>query len=463
MASQTSTASLRLAEFIVKSRWEDVPLAAVDAAKRAVLDTIGVMLAGVGEPAAQIVRRLAEVEGGTPLCSVLGTPLRTGAIWAALANGVAAHALDFDDTNFTMMGHPSAPVLAAALAAGEAAMVDGRRLLLAFLIGFETEVAFGEALNPAHYERGWHATGTLGTLGAVAAAARLLDLDVPATTAALGVAASQASGLKENFGTMTKPFHAGHAARSGVLSALLAREGFTSSHAAVDGVQGLLALYGGGDAGAPANATPSITLDHLGSPWQILRTGIAVKPYPCCALTHSAIDALLELRATHRIEPAEVRAVEVAVAPVVPTVLIHPDPSTELEAKFSMQYCAAAALATGRIAIDTFEPATLADPEIRKLMVRARMVVDPAVGGSRDTQAWSRVRVTLADGRVLGTPPRGARGHPDAPLSDDALARKFSDCAARALPPDRIASVTEMLRTLDGCPDLRSLTALLRG
>jgi 2-methylcitrate dehydratase PrpD len=455
VTTETSTASLRFAEFIVKSRWEDVVGAAVDRAKRAVLDTIGVTLAGSVEPAAEIVRRVAEVEAGTPLCSVLGTPLRTGAVWAALANGVAAHAHDFDDTNFAMMGHPSAPVLAAALAAGEAAMVDGPGLLHAFLLGFEVEVALGEAINPEHYERGWHATGTFGTFGATAAAARLLDLDVPATATALGLAASQASGLKENFGTMTKPFHAGHAARSGVLAALLARQGFTSSRAALDGAQGFLAVYGTGP-------SASIAFDRLGSPWQILRTGIAVKPYPCCALTHSAIDALLELRAAHRLDPAAVREVEVAVAPVVPTVLIHPDPSTELEAKFSMQYCAAAALAKGTVAIDTFEPAALTDPEIRTLMGRTRMIVDPAVGESKATSAWSRVRVTLADGRVVAMPPRGARGHPDAPLSDEALGRKFSDCAGRVLPPDRIATVAELLWTLDGCPDLRSLTALLR-
>jgi 2-methylcitrate dehydratase PrpD len=455
VTAETSTASPRLAEFVVKSRWEDVPAAAVDAAKRAVLDTVGVMLAGAVEPPAQIVRRLAEIEGGTPLCSVLGTPLRTSAVWAALANGVAAHAHDFDDTNFTMMGHPSAPVLSAALAAGEAATVDGPRLLHAFLVGFEVEVALGEALNPAHYERGWHATGTLGTLGAAAAAARLLGLDVTATAAAFGLAASQASGLKENFGTMTKPFHAGHAARSGLLAALLAREGFTASQAAVDGPQGFLALYG---AGAPA----PIGVDRLGSPWQILRTGVAVKPYPCCALTHSAIEALLDLRATNEFAATEIRDVEVFVTPVVPSVLIHPDPITGLEGKFSMQYCAAAALATGRVGIDTFEAAAIADPDVRRLMARVRMVVDPSVGGSRETHAWSRVSVRLADGRVLATPARGARGHPDAPLPDEALARKFSDCAARVLPPERVASVAEMLRTLDGCPDLRTVTALLR-
>jgi len=235
-----------LAEFVVKSRWEECPAEAGEAARRAILDCLGVMLAGSIEPPARIVQAVAEAEGGAPLCTVIGTRRRTGGVWAALANGTAAHALDYDDTNFTMLGHPSAPVLAAALAAGELALADGRAVVHAFLLGFEVETTLAEVLNPAHYERGWHATCTLGTMGAAAAAARLLGLDAGQTRTALAVAASQASGLKENFGTMTKPFHAGHAARSGVLAALLAREGWTASDHAIEGPQGFLHVLGAG-------------------------------------------------------------------------------------------------------------------------------------------------------------------------------------------------------------------------
>src|SRR5262249_39877566 len=220
-------ATAHLAEFVTKSRWEDCPAEAVEAARRAVVACLGVMLAARGEPAARIVPEVARAEAGSPLATVVGTSLRTGAVWAALANGTAAHALDFDDTNFAMMGHPSAPVLAAALAAGELALADGRALVPAFLPGFEVETTMAPGVNPPHYEKGFHATGTLGTMGAAAAASRLLGLDAEQTRASLSLAASQASGLKENFGTMTKPFHAGHAARSGVLAALLARDGFT--------------------------------------------------------------------------------------------------------------------------------------------------------------------------------------------------------------------------------------------
>src|SRR5213592_834107 len=233
-----------IAEFIVKSRWEDCPVAAVDAARRAILDCVGVMLAGSAEPAARIVQQIAESEGGAPLATIVGTRRRTGAVWAALANGTAAHALDFDDTNFAMLGHPSAPVLAAGLAAGELALADGQALVHAFLLGFEVETTLAAVINPEHYDHGWHATCTLGTLGAAAAAARLLGLDTAQIRTALAVAASQSSGLKENFGTMTKPFHAGHAARSGVLAALLAREGWTASERAIEGPQGFLHVLG---------------------------------------------------------------------------------------------------------------------------------------------------------------------------------------------------------------------------
>ena len=181
----------RLAEFVAKSRWEDAPAEAVEAARRAILDCLGVMLAGSAEPPARIVQRVAEAEGGAPLCTIVGAGRRTGAVWAALCNGTAAHALDFDDTNFAMMGHPSAPVLAAALAAGELALADGQAVVHAFLLGFEVETALAEVINPPHYEHGWHATCTLGTLGAATAAARLLGLDAGQIGAALAVAASQ--------------------------------------------------------------------------------------------------------------------------------------------------------------------------------------------------------------------------------------------------------------------------------
>ncbi len=447
-------ATTAMAEFIVKSRWEECPEAAVEAARRAILDCLGVMLAGSADPPARIVQAVARAEGGAPLATVVGTGERTGAVWAALANGTAAHALDFDDTNFAMLGHPSAPVLAAALAAGELALADGRAVVHAFLLGFEVETTLAQTVNPEHYAHGWHATCTLGTLGAAAAAARLLGLDAGQTRMALATGASQSSGLKENFGTMTKPFHAGHAARSGVLAALLAREGWTASEQAIEGPQGWIKVLGAGAARLEA-------LDTLGAPWKILTTGVAVKPYPSCACTHSIIDGALELRRVHGVAPAQVAEITVGVNDLVPRILIHHDPRTGLEAKFSAEFSVAAALCEERVGIATFQDDRTRHPGIRDLMKRVRVVVDPEIPGDLERHMWTKVTLRLTDGRTLSIGPREVPGHPSNPLTLEALRDKFTGCASVVLPADRAGSVREMVETLDACPDLRSLTAIL--
>jgi 2-methylcitrate dehydratase PrpD len=449
------TASRRLAEFTVATRLADCPPEALAAVRRAALDTIGVTLAGAGEPVARIVRLVVRAEGTVPLCTVVGTRLRTGAAAAALANGAAGHAHDFDDTNFSLMGHPSVPLLATALAAAEAEGADGAAVARAYIAGFEVAAALGGILNPVHYERGWHATSSIGTLACAAAAAAILGLEVEAIERALGIAASLASGLKENFGSMTKPFHAGHAARNGVWAAALAREGLTASAHALDGPQGYLAAFGGAESLTPA-------LEGLGRRWHLLESGIAVKPYPSCALTHSAIDALLELRARHQLDPDQISQVEVGVTRVVPTVLIHPRPVTALERKFSMEFCAAAALVDGAVTLETFDEGS-PRPAVEKLMSRVAMAVDPALPADRAGHAWTSVSLHLADGRVLTSAPRGARGHPDQPLSDEALRAKFLACAVRALPRGEAEGVAEQIGAFEAIPDIRALTARLVG
>jgi 2-methylcitrate dehydratase PrpD len=450
------TAIARISEFVVKTTLDECPPEALVQVRRAALDTIGVMLAGAGEPAARFVREVARSEGGTPLCTVIGTRLRTSSTWAALANGTAGHAHDFDDTSFALMGHPSVPLLATLLACGEAEMADGSALALGYVIGFEVDAGLGAALNPAHYERGWHATSTIGTIGCAAAAARVLNLDLAQTRQALGLAASHAAGLKENFGSMTKPYHAGQAARSGVLAALLAREGFTASETALDGRQGYTVAFA---AGSPLDAA----LEGLGRRWHLLESGIAVKPYPSCALTHAAIDALIEMRREQALHPEQIDHVEVGVNRVTPTVLIHPVPGTALERKFSMQYCAAAALAQGRVDFASFEDGAIRDPAVRSLMERVTMVVDPSVPDGLTEHAWTRVTVRLRDGRTLVSPPRGAQGHPDRPLSPAALRQKFLGCATTVLPRGEAEAVAEQLDHLEEIPDLRALTSRLVG
>ncbi|MEX2146323.1 MAG: MmgE/PrpD family protein [Candidatus Rokuibacteriota bacterium] len=446
------TATTHLAEFALKLTLTDVPDAVLAQVRRAALDSIGCMLAGATEPVAAITRAVARAEGGAPLCTVLGTALRTAPTWAALANGAAGHAHDFDDTNFALMGHPSVPLLATALACGEAEMADGATVALAYVAGFEIDAALGATLNPEHYTRGWHATTSIGTLGCAAAAARILGLDAGQTRHALGIAASLASGLKENFGSMTKPYHAGHAARNGVLAAQLAREGLTASDSALDGRQGYAAAFSG--ATLPASA-----FDGLGRRWEIVHSGIAVKPYPSCALTHAAIDALVELREAHRLTAAHIAEVEVGVNRVVPDVLRHDRPRSPLERKFSMQFCAAAALARGAVGLADFEDRPV-DPDVQHVMECVRMVVDPALPDGLEQHAWSRVRVRLTDGRTLESPARGASGHADHPLTDAQLRTKFLTCAA-GLPREVAEGVVEQLAHFEEIPDIRALTSRL--
>jgi 2-methylcitrate dehydratase PrpD len=450
-----NTASARLADFVLSGSLDRVPDAARARVRRAALDTIGVTLAGASEAVASITRTVARVEGGVPLCTVIGSSLRTSSTWAALCNGAAGHAHDFDDTNFALLGHPSVPLLSTALACGEAEMLSGADVLLAYLIGFEVSAALGTALNPGHYTRGWHATATIGTIGCAAAAARLTGLDLDRTIHALGIAASLASGLKENFGSMTKPYHAGHAALNAVTATALARAGMTASPTALEGTQGFAAAFSG------EKLSPG-AFDQLGREWQILKTGIAVKPYPSCALTHSAIDALIELRVKHGIAADQVDDVEVGVHHVVPEVLRHPVPTNALERKFSMPYCAAAALGRGAVGIEDFHDGPVRDPGVAALVPRVRMVVDPSLPDEREEHhAWSRVTVRLRDGRTLAEAPRGASGHPGAPLTDAQLRDKFLGCAAGVLGASEAEAVAGQIAELDAVPDIRALTARL--
>ena len=421
----------------------------------AVLDTVGVALAGASEPASLIVSTVVSAEGGDA-CAVFGTVGRASMSGAALANGTAAHALDYDDMCFVSLAHPSAPLVPAVLAAGESEGLAGRDVLDAYVVGFEIEARLGALMNPRHYQRGWHCTSTLGTIGAAAAVSRLLRLDARAAGHALAIAASQASGLKENFGTMVKPLHAGLAARNGVLAALLARGGMTASELALDGPQGFLhAMDAEGTALADAIA-------DLGSRWEILDTGITVKLYPSCAGTHPTLDAILHLRRRDGFLADDVERIEVDVDSIVPTILIYDRPTTGLEGKFSLPFCAAAAVAFGRVGTDTFEAATLTDPRVATLMPRVSMRVDTALDRGAPALTHARVHITLRDGRVLTQEARGARGYPENPASDTELDEKFMACARRALPEDGARRALGLLRSIDTLPDVRPLTAALQ-
>lgn len=410
----------------------------------AVIDTVGVALAGSKEPVAEIVRRTFETGSSGP-CRVWPDGSAEASI-AALCNGTAAHALDYDDMCFVSLAHPSAPLVPAVIAAGELTGASGRAVLDAYVVGFEVQARLGQLMNPRHYQRGWHCTSTLGTMSAAAGASRVLGLDAATTAHALAIAASSASGLKENFGTMVKPLHAGLAARDGMTAALLARSGLTGSDKALDGSQGFLHAFDS------ERADLRGAVSDLGSRWEILETGVTVKLYPSCAGTHPTLDALLDLRTEYRFDANSVAAVDVDVDPIVPTILIYDRPATPLEGKFSLPFCAAAAIVLGRVGIDTFDEAYLRDPRIATVMPRVTMRVDEQIGAGKPALTEARVHVRLTDGRVLSRDAHGARGYPSNPASSLELDAKFLACAGRVMSNEQARLLLGRLQRLEREP-----------
>ena len=439
-----------LAEFVVNGA---PPATARQRAAAAVADTAGVILAGVAEPAARIAQAMVAEESRGE-CRVLGTSRTAGPGGAALANGVAAHALDYDDMCFVSLAHPSCALVPAGLAAAETVRAPGGVLLDAYVIGFELECRLGVVMNPRHYhERGWHCTSTIGTLGAAAAAARVLGLNIDQTRHALGIAASAASGLKENMGSMVKPLHAGIAARNGLMAAQLASRGFTASADALDGPQGYLA----------AMDSQHRTLDQaaadLGVRWEIVETGITVKLYPSCAATHPPLDALLDLQREARFTDDQIESIAIDVDSMTPRLLLYDRPTTGLQAKFSMPFCAAAAMVHGHPGVETFEQNVIEDRQVQALMPRVQMRANAAFDAFTPLSR-ADVTVVLRDGRRLARSADGARGYPGR-LSTHELSAKFASCARRALTPAIAAAAWNSLQEVKEMLDVRQLTALL--
>lgn len=444
-----------IAERIAAIRYAELPAEAVHWAKMAVLDTVGVTLAGAREECAHIVERLlaspSEHAGGG--CLIFGSDRRAGPLDAALINGTAAHALDFDDVSNSLGGHPSAPILPALFALGEILDCTGRDLITAYVAGFETETRLGRGVHHHHYEKGWHPTATLGVFGAAAACCHLYSLAPAKTAQALAIAASLASGIKANFGTMTKPLHVGHTARNGLFAAMLAKEGFTANPAALEHKQGFLEVFNGA-----GTYDADKILKDWGQPYDIVRPGLAVKQHPCCGSTHPAIDAMLLLRREHEIMPAKVARIASWTHPRRLAHTDRPDPQSGLDAKFSVQYCLARALLQGRIVLDDFEGDAFRDPQTRALMSRIHATPYPADGEAPGAE----VRITFDDGRTIARRVGAALGRgPDDPLPVDALTAKFADCAARALPSAQVERLARLLLQLEEATSLRTIVGAI--
>jgi 2-methylcitrate dehydratase PrpD len=448
-----------LAERIAAVCYDDLPAEAVHWAKVAILDTVGVTLAGAGEPCAAIVSGVLGSSGGE--CLIFGTGRRASPLDAALVNGTAAHALDFDDVSNSLGGHPSAPLVPALFALGETLDVGGRDFLAAYVAGFETETRIARGVHFHHYEKGWHPTATLGVFGAAAACCHLLGLDAARTAMALAIAASFASGIKANFGTMTKPLHVGHTARDGLFAALLARDGFTANSGALEHKQGFLNVFNG-----PGNFDADKILRDWGRPWDIVDPGVAIKQHPCCGSTHPAIDALLGLRHGHDLAAdLENGRIERIDSWTHPRRLAHtdrPDPQSGLDAKFSVQYCLARAALEGQILLEHFEDEAFNDARVRRAMRRIHAAPHPDMGADSAEHLGAELRVTFTDGTVVANRVGAALGRgPDNPLPPEALLAKFANCAGRALPGAAVARLQDLLLRLDEVPRVRTVVGVI--
>ena len=450
-------ATEKLARFVAETSYESLPKEAVVAAKRAVLDTLAVSIAGHREEAGQIIAAYTRELAADGDAGVIGCGFRAAATEAALANGAFAHALDYDDVNLSMRGHPSAPVLPAVLALGERSGATGRQVIVAFVLGFEVECKVGAAMGGSSYAHGWHPTATLGTLGAAAASAKLLRLETDATRAALGIAASTAGGTRQNFGTMTKPLHVGVAARNGVAAGLLAQRGFTADPDIIEAPLGFLPLFA-----RPGDYDPDKVTASLGEPFDIVHPGIGVKLYPCCYATHRALDAVLALQRERSVDPERVQEVTVEVSRGTGMPLIHHRPQTGLEGKFSMEYCLAAALLDRRVSLASFADEAVQRPQAQDLLRRVDMIeAKDAPHGEGPILGPATVTLTLDDGSRLSRRVDIPKGDPRAPVTWEELAAKYRDCAAEVLSPEATERTLQIIESLEAAPNVRELMDLV--
>ena len=436
--SERASETARLAGFALGLALADVPETVRASARAAMLDGLACAIAGRDERVTRELRAFALEQGSHPRATLWGTGERVSPALAALVNGTAAHALDFDDVSWAMNGHPTVPLLPAAFAVAEASGRSGADLLRAYVVGFEVEARLGQALGKPHYERGWHATATLGVFGAAAASGVLLGLDAGALRRAFGIAASRASGTRGNFGTDAKPLHAGLASRGGLEAAELAARGVTAREDALEMEMGLADLYGG---------KVPFELPRLDAGFALETPGVELKPYPSCRFTHRAIDAVLCLRAKY--SGRELRAIECWSDPLGLKILIYDEPRTGLEAKFSLQYCVAVSWLDGWPGLGAFADARAGAADVQALL--RRVVVREAPG------ATDEVELVFADGSRVRESVRIARGNPQNPLTDAERLAKVKLCLEPALGAERARELVRAFESLEDVRDVREL------
>ena len=464
-AAPETSLTAYVARFITETKASRIPAEVMRLGKRSILDGIGLALAGNAAESGSIVRQYLKTLGcpTSKGCTVIGTPLKVPARFAAFANGIAIHADDYDDTQlavakdrvYGLLTHPTAPALPPALALGELGDRSGLDVLTAYQVAVEVETKIAEAINPRHYDEGFHSTATIGAIGAAAGAAKLLGLDAEQTQRAVGIGASQAAGLRESFGTMTKPFHSGRSAESGVVAAEFAKLGWTSTPIVLEAGRGFFQAAGGG-------YDPGAIEGKLGNPWTFASPGVSIKPHPSGSLTHPGMGLMLDLIRRHDIRPQQVVRVKVGTNRHMPNALIHHRPKNELQAKFSMEFCMAILLLERKAGLAEFTDKVVNRRDVQALIERIEFGVHPEAEAAGYEKMTTLIDIELADGRRIGDRADFGKGSPANPMSDDELAAKFRECAAWGkLPKTTSDKVVEMVLNLEKLKNIRNLTRLL--
>jgi 2-methylcitrate dehydratase PrpD len=435
-----------LCDAIEKTRFEQIPADAIAEAKLCLLDWLGVTLGGAHEPLAKILMEIGDLVGGKKQSSIVGHARKTSMLNAALINGSASHALDFDDVHFQMMGHPTVPVMPALLALAEMRKSSGCDVLTAFVLGFEAECRIGSSVFPFHYQQGWHATSTIGRFGAAAACSKLLGLDAARMSYGLGLAGTQAAGLKQVFGTMTKPFHAGKAAMDGLLAALLAEKSFTCSEDIIAGEGGFCKVLS-------PDANPELIMQDFGKTYAI--GNVMFKRHASCFETHPTIDAALDIRCKVRAE--DIEEVLVSAVPVALEIAGKPEPCTGLEGKFSLAYCAALALVDGETGEDRFSDENVLSDQLVAMRKKVTVIPNEQLGL---TQA--EITVRTRDGRELKGSADTLESGSDKEKRKADLIRKFGSFAERLLPDGRAGAILGFVENMEAQKNVARLLTLCR-
>ena len=449
----------KLARFYSDLDYEELSPELVDLAKYFCLDYLGVAIRGSITPSATSMAAALEGLNGTGDAPVMGTLLRLSPEYAALANGTAAHSLELDDVNNESSLHPGVPTFPSAFACAHLARVSGPAFLAAMVAGYDFTIRLGYALDPrSHYARGFHPTGTCGTFGAALVAARLLGLDWQQTASALGIAGSQAAGSLEflDGGAWTKRMHPGWAAHSGIIAAMLARQGFSGPATILEGKHGTLQGYS--DAAEPSRLT-----DGLGEHFYIARA--AIKPHACCRYNQGPIDCMLQIRSQHNIEAAQVESIRVGVLTAAVPIVAAPEeqkrnPQGVVDAQFSLPYALAIAAMYGRASLDEYTDEVIARPDVRELMQGVECVLDPALDADYPRKWPTWVEVHTRDGRTLRADTEYPLGEPENPLSWQELEDKFRLLTSPVIPSPRQEEIIAAVRSLEGLSDLKELAWL---